>query len=570
MTKAGLNKGKPRFVCRGDRQGKNCYITQKPGTTVNQKGMAGTGIAQNTVRPNCEKCNAPMVSSGLSKTRAGTVIGVRWKCRNTASGKQTCSMKRVKIVDNNPDPIDRKFDQELKSTRFVITSAQNGTPVDQKLWKSLQVYAKQRKAQILVVPFRYKNPTSVFEDSNEEIWAPELTPYLCNTRKELCPNLVLLGNVKVVPTATSPLTSLEGFTGQESSIVGHPKIQLRTIPVPAGKMPKVMWTTGAVTVKNYTDSKQGILGDFHHSHAALIVEVTQDKFFVRHLNATHDGSFIDLDREYTTTGSKPAPPALALATGDTHVGSECQKVVEATFTSPKSIANTLRPRHILWHDVMDGYSVNPHDAGNPFINLAKQAAGKNSVTDEIYNVCRFIDDMTPEYAVPVVVASNHDHFLSRWIVNKDWRQEADKKNAEFYLETALSMLRHSECGRSGASYPSPFVQWAKKLIKHKKLRLLKTDESFVLKGVEFGLHGDKGPNGSRGSIKNLSRIGTKTTVGHSHTPGIEGGCYQTGTSTLLRLGYNSGPSSWMNAHVIQYANGKRTIIFIIDGQWRDE
>jgi hypothetical protein len=60
----------------------------------------------------------------------------------------------------------------------------------------------------------------------------------------------------------------------------------------------------------------------------------------------------------------------------------------------------------------------------------------------------------------------------------------------------------------------------------------------------------------------------KTIIGHSHSPGIDGGCYQTGTSTPLRLDYNKGPSSWLNCHCVLYANGKRSLLPIIDGEWR--
>jgi len=57
-------------------------------------------------------------------------------------------------------------------------------------------------------------------------------------------------------------------------------------------------------------------------------------------------------------------------------------------------------------------------------------------------------------------------------------------------------------------------------------------------------------------------------IGHTHSPGISEGCYQTGTSSLLKLGYTSGPSSWLNTHCSVYSNGKRSLISIIDGKWK--
>lgn len=87
-------------------------------------------------------------------------------------------------------------------------------------------------------------------------------------------------------------------------------------------------------------------------------------------------------------------------------------------------------------------------------------------------------------------------------------------------------------------------------------------------GIELSLHGDQGPNGARGSLKNLRRIGTKAIIGHSHSPGIDEGGMQVGTSTRLRLEYNHGPSSWLNTHAVIYDNGKRSLINIIKGKWR--
>jgi hypothetical protein len=120
----------------------------------------------------------------------------------------------------------------------------------------------------------------------------------------------------------------------------------------------------------------------------------------------------------------------------------------------------------------------------------------------------------------------------------------------------------------GVEYPDPFRYWADRWIERPEIRCLAPDESLLIGDVEYGLHGDRGPNGSRGSARSLRRIGVKTVIGHSHSPAIEEGCYQTGTSTRLRLEYNAGPSSWLQSHVCQYASGRRVLLNIIEGEWR--
>jgi hypothetical protein len=82
------------------------------------------------------------------------------------------------------------------------------------------------------------------------------------------------------------------------------------------------------------------------------------------------------------------------------------------------------------------------------------------------------------------------------------------------------------------------------------------------------MHGHLGANGARGGLRGFSKLGVKTIVGHSHTPGIIEGAYQVGTSSHLKLEYNDGPSSWLNTHALVYPNGKRTLINIIKGKWR--
>jgi len=37
---------------------------------------------------------------------------------------------------------------------------------------------------------------------------------------------------------------------------------------------------------------------------------------------------------------------------------------------------------------------------------------------------------------------------------------------------------------------------------------------------------------------------------------------------MLDMGYNLGPSSWMQSHVVVYANGKRSHIHCVQGSWR--
>lgn len=429
------------------------------------------------------------------------------------------------------------------------------------------VASKHLNAELLVVPIRYKNPTShwTLSQANAETWDAPLAPYLYNGRRKLNANLTLLGDIKTVPTASSPLTGFDAISGSESAILGHTKLQLKVIPTPSNKLPKILTTTGAVTVSNYTDSKAGKIGEFHHMLGAVIVELEDKIFHMRHISAdSKTGEFTDLVTRYTPTGIQRAPRPIALVMGDTHVDFIDPKVERATF-GPDGIVDVLNPKTLVWHDLLDGYACNPHHGKNPFNRIAKRKTDRDNVGAEVHRAVKFIERRTKDDRQSVVVASNHDDFLRRWIISTDWRE--DPVNAEFYLTTALQMVKGTSLNDSGTSTIDPFAYWINRS-GNKSIKVLSVDEPFQLAGVDLGHHGELGPNGSRGSITNLRRIGSRSIIGHSHSPGIDEGAMQVGTSTRLRLEYNAGPSSWLNAHAVLHADGKRQLVFIIDGQWR--
>jgi hypothetical protein len=460
------------------------------------------------------------------------------------------------------------FDQPIpKGTkRFIVTAAQNATPVHARFWKSLRVASTHYSAPILVIPLRYKNPTSQWTGSqqNAEYWAADVRPYLFNQRRALNRNIVALGDIKIQPTAGEPLTGLEGFTGSESTIVGHTKLAFKTVATPGHKMAKVLSTTGACTVSNYTDSRAGKAGEFHHSLGAVLIEVDGPHFWLRHLGSKDSGEITDLGMRFTPKGAEKAPAPLAIVLGDTHVRFTDPRVDAATF-GKGGIVPTLSPKAIVFHDLLDSYSANHHHDGNAFNAIAKLRAGYNDVQAEVDEAIQFIADRVPPKVRGYVISSNHNDFLMRWLLAKDWRE--DPANAEFYLKTALAVAQHTQMGLGGAEYPDPFTYWVEQA-KLSNITCLSDNDSLSIVGIELGMHGDKGPNGSRGSITNLRRIGVKSVIGHSHSPGISEGCVQVGTSSRLRLEYNRGPSGWLNTHCLLHADSKRQLVTIVDGRWR--
>lgn len=466
------------------------------------------------------------------------------------------------------EPFNRTIPKSAR--RFIVVGAQNATPLVQEWWDILRNMATAKQAELIVIPLRYRNPTSIWTASQRdaEWWDPAVVPYLIEVRRQLHKHLTIVADMKIPPTKSSPLSGYDAMSTTQSAIFGHPKLQMRVVPVPSGRMGKILTTTGVCTQPNYTDSGLGKISEFHHSLSAVLVELDGKRFHLRHLHYhAGSGSCIDLNTQYFADRVAAAPRAIALVQGDLHVDFQDPKVAAARA----NLTALIKPQYRVWHDTLDSYSCTPHHLGNPFIQLAKAQAGRGNVREEVGRALRYVQSFADAAGdeIQVIVPSNHDDMLSRWVRREDWKQMSPE-NADFYLELAREMRRGSQMTKRGVEYPDPFSLLLRACTDPARVIVLDRDESFEKGGIELGMHGDIGPNGARGSRQNIRRTGVKSVIGHGHSPGIDEGCYQTGTSTYLRLEYNHGASGWLNTDGIVDANGKRQLITYIDGRFMRE
>lgn len=483
-----------------------------------------------------------------------------------------------------------------KSQRYVVTWAQNATPVNQDFLESLLKYCEKNKAQLVVIAGRYKNKASPWTANlkHDNWWDPLLRPYLfgvpdlgqddqavrlqsaksssCEGRHAASPNLTLYGDMLIQPTAARPLSGLELFAGQSSAIFGHPKLQHTMVATAKRKWPRSLYTTGAITEKNYTPSKAGRKGEAHHVFGALKVEVDGKRFWVRQLNAEDDtGCFYDIDGYYTPDGFEPFELTgeddhfvEGIVFGDIHAAKPDKAVLSASFTAQDSIVNALRPKFCVYHDVHDHDTRNHHRMSD-FLDKFERAHGdkNNIVFDELIQTADFIDTYTPSFAQPIVIQSNHDEAFDRWLNNADIKQ--DPLNAELYHEMWLNRIRHY---KKHKKWKPAFELWYE-ITGRSRATFIGRDEEFRLVDIYCNFHGDKGVNGSRGSGLGYSRMGVKSIIGHGHSPFILDGCYGVGVTGSKDQGYNEdSPSTWFHTHVIVYRNGKRSQVSVVDGRWR--
>lgn len=260
-------------------------------------------------------------------------------------------------------------------------------------------------------------------------------------------------------------------------------------------------------------------------------------------------------------------PLAALVMGDAHIEFIDPQASKATF-GKGGIVSVLKPKKLIWHDTHDFYSRNHHHRGEVFVNYVKHHTGRDNVEVWLDHTYGFIDRVTPPGTENVFVPSNHTDAISKWVKETDPR--SDPENAVFWARTFTAMCEGATWTDSGARTIDPFAYWGvRKLKTAAQARFLSRSESFQVCGIECGFHGDKGTNGSRATIKSFTRIGVKSVTGHGHGPGIDGPAYRVGTKSLLTLEYNTGsPSSWLHTDCAIYENGKRSLMNIIDGEWR--
>jgi hypothetical protein len=66
----------------------------------------------------------------------------------------------------------------------------------------------------------------------------------------------------------------------------------------------------------------------------------------------------------------------------------------------------------------------------------------------------------------------------------------------------------------------------------------------------------------------FAKMGRRVNTAHTHSAGIQDHVYTAGTSSLLDMRWNKGPSSWSHSHIVTYPNGTRAIFTIWKGKWR--
>jgi len=513
------------------------------------RGRKGVIINDEIPRPDCHECGAFM----RSHTRD-------WLC--TECGACVLKINKDESIKSynetlgfDPDEAEKHAKKCAKGKRLIITSAQNNSEVDYKFLKSLKQAAKHYDCEIAIIPSHYRNVTLWAKGHSKE-FDESIKPYLVKGEIQFN-NIKIKSDVRIQPTAVNPLSGKQSHGGSDWLIFGHPQLCRDPIATPGEQFPKLMLTTGSVTLPNYTVSDAGEKGKHHHCNSALILEKHKDFTFTRQLSADDNGGFYDLDLHFTPSSATNGHKVEVLTPGDEHIKFN---TVEKTTYGKGGICDLLKPKYIVRHDVLDGYAGSHHHLKDPMRQFIKYHSGDNDYRKELDEVVEFINRTTPDYATTLIVPSNHHDHLKQFLDKADANK--DHTNSIFISEMQLAMRL---AALADSDY-DPFYLYCKDKLSCKS-EFLSRNEPFYIHDVDHAQHGDVGTDGSRGSARNLAKTPDKMTIGHTHSARIFQGVYQVGVSTD-RLEYARGLSSWSNTHVIQYKDGKRALIDIYNKRFK--
>jgi hypothetical protein len=448
---------------------------------------------------------------------------------------------------------------------WILTAAQDETSVDESFLQNLEAYAAHRDAHLWIGGFTYQK--GLFEDHSVRsgAYVQRVVQYMHPFDEYIAGGKVLwLGSANILPTAVTPTTGFGVFGGDASVLLPHARIQLESVPRLPNKAPKVVATTGVVTVPNYISKTAGKKAEFHHTIGALIVEMDDDgEVFIRQLVANEDGSFQDLDVFVSNGVVSTGHTVEAIVHGDIHYPNVDPNVFTAVW-GDGGMVDTLQPRFQIFHDTIDFTTRNHHRREGSHFLAEMRAAGSETVNDEIVGAAQFLSATRRPWCVSVVVESNHDTALTRWLRDMSVPGK-DHVNAGYWCKLNSIWFEHIN-NRSSVN----MVALALTGTGHdlKGIHFVPERGSYQVLDIEVGQHGDRGANGARGSVVGLAKVAPKVVAGHVHSPAIRDGAYFVGLYGTLDQGYNVGFTGWANAGGIIYPSAKRTLVFFSGPRWR--
>lgn len=448
---------------------------------------------------------------------------------------------------------------EQMVNRYIITTAQRGAAPHRTFLNGLINMADFYGAELMILPTNGKDPTSKKSQDRDTVVHPDLQQFSIIDGDYALHKHLDIRKFPVKAQQIDPITGWSRFVqADKSAIYASPKQRMLVVPNSNTEMPKVLMTTGAVTLPYYRDGNWDTKATLDHVFGAIVVEVDGDYYHYRQIQANKQGRFADLSTEFFGKEEPVIVRPDAMVLGDIHRDSLNPTVWETT----KGMIEQYQPKKIIIHDLFDGRSISHHHEHDLVIRAVKSKEQEDSLWGELYRCGEFLDELrevSPDDVKIYVVKSNHDEFLDRYL--REGRFSTDPKNLELSCQLTMDMIEGKDPLQWGIGYTYGDVP---------RVHFLDRNADLKVRGYQLANHGDMGANGARGSPRSIENATGKSVTGHTHSPQIQRDVWIVGTSTHLKLEYNKGASSWLNTHAFIYPHGKPQLVNIIDGEYTSD
>lgn len=483
----------------------------------------------------------------------------------TTAARMMCEHFDIEYNEEIGRTYRRKFQQDLeivntvsykaakkrrlkKSKYYLISSAQNSTPVFGNLLKNMEALATHLNGEIGIIASRYRNPTLYDEGLKENYWDESIEDYLIASRMELFKGFVVGADVRIPFTTNLPINNARRIVKDYTMVVGHPKQDFESLPNLDKQLKRFIYTTGSITLPyNYSDTMAGKVGSTNHKNGFLLVEVldrAEGKYSIVNVEADTDGNFMtpDFKVEFGTV-VKDENLVDAVVLGDLHVGFTNDEAVKKSYRKVQKYS----PKYVVLHDVLSAETVHRYNINDPFKAFKFLEQGL-TIEKELEQSIKEINKIREMCGVVVIPSANHHFILENWVKNFSWKSSL--VNAKTYFKIS-SMLLNNEVDEKGIFARIIDVE------EMSNVETLSYNESYRVNGVELSQHGDKGVNGSRANLRQYERTGIPHIVAHSHSPAKLGDVLCVGTLSKERMGYNVGYSTWRDNIIgLVLKNGK--------------
>lgn len=432
---------------------------------------------------------------------------------------------------------------KVEQGTYIVFSIQNNAELCAPAYATAKMLANTLNAELMPIACSYMVGEN--DETDHLIIKTESAPLWVGSE-------MLILNGDVIPTAKKPISNARLMSGdRQLTILPHPKQQAESLPRPKGLAERWAITTGTLCAPRYRVSRAGAEASADHIIGFTVVH--------------EDGSFdqVQLDSEgfgyyrglpINEFGFADPDGLSVMVLGDIHA----EKLDDEELTNAIELIEQTNCEHVILHDLLDFTSRNHHNRGSGLF-LASQIG--RTVADDIICAGDVISRILTETDSNIVIVnSNHDRALDRWLEEADPRQ--DSVNLPLWCDLQKPRYEMALQGQKDAMIPlERALRLVCKQLDFNRIKFLDRDESFNVHGVELSNHGDVGVNGARGGYTAYEKLGGSYVIGHSHSGYKNGKRVAVGGVTgSFDMGYNVGASSWSHSHVIICSDGSMQII----------